>query len=190
MTRKDRGSGREMYESDVGRIGTRKKKFEANIGTALGKRWKGNEWMKKATQKVWDENLYGVRAIYTKKTYAGTARTQTGGEGGDQYDKIYRGYGRIHEKDLNRLAHTMTTMAANIQSGEVREKESEKRIGEKKARGGMGSRGRTIMTGGHQGVLGRARTRRQTLMGREDKERGTMGASVTGTRRHKKRLEE
>jgi hypothetical protein len=38
-------------------------------------------------------------------------------------------------------------------------------MGARKARGGMGARGSTIMTGGHKGVLEEAKTKKQTLIG-------------------------
>jgi hypothetical protein len=176
-----------QYEQDVNRINNRKKMFETGLYKALGASWKGNEWMKKATEKVWSENLYNTKATYTRKTLHDVGRTtgNTGGEGGqDITSNQYRGYGQWDEKSLNRLAHSMTGLAADIRRGEERDKEGEKRKGEAIARGGQGSRGSTIMTGGHQGILGKARTRRQTLMGREDRTSGKESRGH-GSRRHK-----
>ena len=181
---KNDARGKAVYETDKVRQQSRQGIFEAQIGKALGKSWKGNEWMKKATDKVWKENLYGVQGTYLRKTYQGWDNKGT--DAGPT--KRYRGYGTLGEKDLNRLSHTMTTIAASIKSGEDRDKETEKRTGEKESRGGMGSRGSTIMTGGHQGVLGKARTRRQTLMGRHDAERGTTGSRAGGSRRHHRKM--
>jgi hypothetical protein len=165
--------GRAMYETDVKRLSNRKDVFAKHMQGALGKAWEGNEWMKKAIDKMWEKDQYGVRGIYSKKHYTGKSRSGVAeGEGGPEImNKAYRGYGEIHKKDRNRLAHTMTTLAANVKGEEKRLKDTKER-----------KKTTTMMTGGHAGVLGKATSRRETLLGSEDKRRGR-GGRAHGTKR-------
>lgn len=153
-------------ETDKVRIMNRKRATEEALYGDMLKDWKGNEWMKKALDQAWETDYKGYRTMNLSRTMSKIERTSTGGEGGHEVEKIVEGgYHGLNKEGLSQFAHEMVGRAGQVHSAAIRAKESEARIGAQRARGGMGSRGSTILTGGREGVLSRAKTKRSTLIG-------------------------
>lgn len=164
------------FETNATRIGQRKAAVEADLYKGNLKSWAGNEWMKKALNQAWDTDYKGYRSTHLSRTASKWVTSNTGGEGGHDTSSIKEGgYGGWSKQGAYDFSYEMVNLAQEIKSGEERDAETDKRKDQ-----AMGGRQKTMLTG-HAGILGRARTRRQTLMGREDRETG-VGGKAKGTR--------
>ena len=122
--------------------------------------------MNKALNEAWDKDIKGYRSMNLSRTRSTTEKGNWGGEGGENYEQVkIGGYAGLDEGGRQQFATAMTHRAKEMHTEHIRGEESAKRMAGKKARGGMGARGSTIMTGGHKGVLEEAKTKKKTLIG-------------------------
>jgi hypothetical protein len=144
----------------------RKTDVERTLFKSSLKAWKGNEWAQKALNEAWDKDTRGYRTMHTAYKRGRIDMTNTGGEGGhEEGRKIPGGYSGFSDTGINQFGHHIAKRAQQMHEEHIRGEESAKRISGRKARGGMGARGSTIMTGGHKGVLDEAKTKKTTLIG-------------------------
>jgi hypothetical protein len=161
--KKFRKKGGEFEQTTKG-MAERKNVFANNL-YKFAKKWKGNEWMKKAIDRTWDADKYSLRSKYTYKHHGAHGPKNTGGEGGQSIPKYAGDFGTYSDKSMNRMAHTLAAYAQQIKEEEGRAEDTEDILEEKVKRSGYGTRSSTIMTGGHEGVLARAKTKKTTLLG-------------------------
>jgi hypothetical protein len=150
-------------ETNKRRISARKATTEKQLYAGQLKAWKGNEWMNKALNEAWEKDYKGYRSMNLSRVESRERLVRSEVE--DQYHVTPGGYRGLDKEGLNQFAHEMAGRAQQMHSEHIRSEESAKRMGARKARGGMGNRGSTIMTGGHKGVLEEAKTKKQTLIG-------------------------
>jgi len=150
---------------DPTRTASRKKATEGQLFESSLKEWKGNEWAQKALNEAWDTDIKGYRTMTMSQSPDTQVWVSTGGEGEGEYQTQKGGYMGLDTEGVSQFGHEIAARAVELESEYKRTKESEKIMGETKARGGLGSRGSTILTGGHKGVLDKAKTEKKSLIG-------------------------
>ena len=165
---KRHGRWKNKYASAVDRnrknVASRKLQTEQTLFKSSLKAWKGNEWAQKALNEAWNKDTKGYRTMSMSRT-ADRQEYKDYGDQGGEYVTRKGGYMGLNTEGVNQFGHEIAARAKVLHSESIRGEESAKRMAGKTARGGMGARGSTIMTGGHKGVLEEAKTKKQTLIG-------------------------
>ncbi len=153
---------RGVVHTGEAQVAKRKTETETLLYKSSLKSWKGNEWAKKALDEAWTKNIKGYR---TMSMLYSPDKDVTDWDTGAVTGVSKGGYSGLSSKGMNQFGYEIAARAKVLHSESLRSKESEQILSERMAKGGMGSRGSTMLTGGHKGVLAEAKIKRKSLIG-------------------------
>lgn len=130
--------------------------------------WKDNEWFRKAFDDAWAKDTSAVKSThmgYRRKHVPADPEWQE-----HQAHSVVTGYKTYDRKSYNTLAHSLAGSAQKMWTADTKKQAEEKKAAREKsakmARGGTGSRRKTMLTGG-RGLTGNGPAiEKKSLLGR------------------------